>query len=123
MDTNRTTLKRYAANIANLLAESSKEVPWEVKQRGVLEFVQDALVAVGKVFLVGGLPVLVGGSGAVLHLVPGRDLDRFLDSCGFLPGAGDWDKLLSRKLQSRLASPTISSTPSRTSTQKRPPFI
>src|SRR6202035_740820 len=106
MDTSQTILKKYAANIANLLAESSKEVPWEVKQRGVLELIQDALEAIGKVYLVSGLPVLVEReSGAVLHLMPGRDLDRFLDACGFLPGAGDWDKLLSRKLQSRLDIP------------------
>ena len=99
-------LKKCAANIANLLAESSKEVPWEVKQRGVLELIQDALWAIGKVYLVGGLPVLVEReSGAVVHLMPGKDLDRFLDACGFLPGAGDWDKLLSRKLQSRLDIP------------------
>jgi hypothetical protein len=31
METREAILKRYAANIANLLAESSKEVPWEVK--------------------------------------------------------------------------------------------
>jgi hypothetical protein len=106
MDTSQTILKKYAANIANLLAESSKEIAWEMKQRGVLDLLQDALAAIGKVYLVGGLPVLVEReSGAVLHLMPGRDLDRFLDECGFLPGAGDWDRLLSRKLQSRLDIP------------------
>ena len=106
MNTNHTILKKYAANIANVLAESSKEMPWETKQRRVLELLQDALAAVGKVYLVGGLPVLVEReSGSVLHLMPGKDLDRFLDACGFLPGAGDWDRLLSRKLQSRLDIP------------------
>ena len=114
---NQTILKKYAANIANLLAESSKEMPWEMKQRGVLELIQDALAAIGKLYLVGGLPVLVEReSGAVVHLMPGKGLDRFLHACGFLPGAGDWDKLpVPESWQSRLDIPTISSTPSRTS--------
>jgi len=95
-------LKECAGTIAAVLAESSKEMSWDEKQRAILGHLQTALAANGKLFMVGGLPGHVNAVGEITQLVPGNAaFDRFLDGCGLLPGVGDWDKLLFRKLASR----------------------
>jgi hypothetical protein len=99
--TTQAILQKHAANISDVLAESSKEMSFEVKQRTVLNLLQDALAATGKLFLIGGLPVHVDHKGNISRLLPGKDLDRFLNHCGFIPGAANWDVLLSRTLQCR----------------------
>lgn len=95
-------LDEYATSIAAVLAEPAKEMSWDEKQHAILDLLQKALAATGKLFLVAGLPGHVNADGEITQLVPGNaDFDRFLDGCGLLPGAGDWDKLLFRKLASR----------------------
>jgi hypothetical protein len=94
-------LKKYAARIADVQAESSKEMSPQQKRQEILGLLQEALAALGKLYLVGGLPVHVDEAGTISRLMPGTDLNRFLSDLGFIPGDDNYDVLLSLALQCR----------------------